>query len=858
MPQNGLVDVIGWAGNTAGCPLAGVEIDVDSVAIGTAGMNGSRPDVQQALGGGSQYANCGWGFTGSVGDAIPGTHTINVYGIDADGNRGLLSNQYTITVSANSPPSGSEDGAVSDVDSTQNVFSGGLIYAYGWAIDSQMRAPVGAVKVLVDGAPIGFATLGGSRPDIASEMNDQRYLPSGWNFVGTVENLSLGSHTISVEIYDSGGTEIAPQTPRQINVVADPNTIAGSFAVNPPSSGSMYHLGDTLSIGGWAFESNYAPCATITRVEVWIDNTLQGTAQIGIPRQDVANAFQNQNCLNSGWSYSGPITGADPGPHFVFVRAYDHSGGSIQLQQTPVITVSGNMLPSSVANPLQTQYSFDLGYNPTGTVAYSSDSVNGTWAYLYDGLDRLSAAGSAYQTSLAWNYDSFGNLWSQVVTGGSGYSHEQSFQTGSNRSDQVCYDAAGNQLDDWGCNGGNDQYGYDAEERMSWANWAGTTYVYDAEGRRVAKNTGGQMTYFLYDDEGHEVADMDGSGRLIRRQIYAGGRNIATYDDQQGTTVYAMSDWLGTQRARADMTSTLCQTTTNQPFGDGQQVNGTCTPSYNSFTGLERAQESGLDHTQFRQYSSTVGRWMSPDPYNGSMDVGNPQSLNRYAYVANNPLVYTDPTGLDGNPIGGGGGLGGCIGAVASEGGDVPGDISCAVSIIFDLSGLFQKHPLTTRPDGTRPGYQPWDEHQFAIHYGPDIAGALGLPTTGGCDFGACGQNLTPGGQPDNSQSTYSLYLNQPILLPPNWGTRISSVPPAAKPHYSKSYPAQLGCEAGLLAVHAETYLGGALAPLYVLKFYRAFTPYAAAASAAVVVGQALQDREACVHAIYGPGAKFN
>ena len=41
------------------------------------------------------------------------------------------------------------------------------------------------------------------------------------------------------------------------------------------------------------------------------------------------------------------------------------------------------------------------------------------------------------------------------------------------------------------------------------------------------------------------------------------------------------------------------------------------------------------------------GRWLSPDPYLGSMDLTNPQSFNRYAYALNNPLSFTDPNGLD-------------------------------------------------------------------------------------------------------------------------------------------------------------------------------------------------------------------
>jgi RHS repeat-associated protein len=63
------------------------------------------------------------------------------------------------------------------------------------------------------------------------------------------------------------------------------------------------------------------------------------------------------------------------------------------------------------------------------------------------------------------------------------------------------------------------------------------------------------------------------------------------------------------------------------------------------FTGLQRDPESGLDHTLFRQYSSILGRWLTPDLWDG--DINNPQSLNRYAYVLNNPTTLADPLGLD-------------------------------------------------------------------------------------------------------------------------------------------------------------------------------------------------------------------
>ena len=67
-------------------------------------------------------------------------------------------------------------------------------------------------------------------------------------------------------------------------------------------------------------------------------------------------------------------------------------------------------------------------------------------------------------------------------------------------------------------------------------------------------------------------------------------------------------------------------------------------------TGKERDAESGLDYFGARYYGSTMGRWLSPDwsakpaavPY---AELENPQSLNLYSYVLNNPLDRTDPDG---------------------------------------------------------------------------------------------------------------------------------------------------------------------------------------------------------------------
>ena len=70
-----------------------------------------------------------------------------------------------------------------------------------------------------------------------------------------------------------------------------------------------------------------------------------------------------------------------------------------------------------------------------------------------------------------------------------------------------------------------------------------------------------------------------------------------------------------------------------------------CSVQTCAFTGKERDSESGLDNFGARYDSSSLGRFMSPDPFGGHQE--DPQTLNRYACVRNNPLNLADPTGLD-------------------------------------------------------------------------------------------------------------------------------------------------------------------------------------------------------------------
>ena len=72
-----------------------------------------------------------------------------------------------------------------------------------------------------------------------------------------------------------------------------------------------------------------------------------------------------------------------------------------------------------------------------------------------------------------------------------------------------------------------------------------------------------------------------------------------------------------------------------------------CVLTSSRHTGKERDAESGNDYFGARYYSSSMGRMMSPDPAGvRAVKLANPQTWNWYAYVQNNPLRFTDPTGM--------------------------------------------------------------------------------------------------------------------------------------------------------------------------------------------------------------------
>ncbi len=138
--------------------------------------------------------------------------------------------------------------------------------------------------------------------------------------------------------------------------------------------------------------------------------------------------------------------------------------------------------------------------------------------------------------------------------------------------------------------------------------------------------------------------------------VFFGGKRVAMRNVSSGTIYYYEEDMLGSSRTmvQAGQTS-VCYDADFYPFGGERDITSTCTQNY-KFEGKERDTETGNDDFGARYYTSRLGRWLSADwsgvpapvPY---ANLTNPQTLNLYAMVSDNPETFDDLDGHDGGGI---------------------------------------------------------------------------------------------------------------------------------------------------------------------------------------------------------------
>ncbi|WAM22762.1 MAG: right-handed parallel beta-helix repeat-containing protein (plasmid) [Candidatus Methanoperedens sp.] len=404
------------------------------------------------------------------------------------------------------------------------------------------------------------------------------------------------------------------------------------------------------------------------------------------------------------------------------------------------------------ANNVNFQYDQDGLLTQAGAMALSRDSQNGiltgtalgsvTDALSYSSFGEVAVYQAAYSGtgifSVNYSRDDLGRIVSKNETiDGTAHIYNYSYDlagrlTNVNKDyvpiSQYVYDANGNRLSYTGA-GGTISGTYDDQDRLM--QFGATTYTYTANGELLSKTNGSQTTSyhydvlsnllnatlpdgkqieyivdgqnrrigkkvnsvlvqgFLYENQLSPIVELDSTGNVVSRFVYASRGNVPDYMVRGGNTYRIITDHLGSPRLVIDAaTGAVAQRMDYDEFGNViQDTNPGFQPF--GFAGGMYDRDTSLVRFGARDYDPAIGRWVAKDPIRFAG-----RDTNLYGYVVSDPVNYLDSYGLFWF-YGNWGGPNWASGEIRSESDYIlrPGDLNYRYPI-DDMDALFEQHDL--------------------------------------------------------------------------------------------------------------------------------------------------------------------
>ncbi|WP_306321769.1 MULTISPECIES: polymorphic toxin-type HINT domain-containing protein [unclassified Streptomyces] len=343
-------------------------------------------------------------------------------------------------------------------------------------------------------------------------------------------------------------------------------------------------------------------------------------------------------------------------------------------------------------------YTYDAGGNVTSIVDNPTGGTRDAQCFRYDSLRRMTQDWTSSQTpngatgtggtdaactsnassttvggtSAYWNtytYDSIGNRKTETNhgTGGSATS-TKTYTYGENGAgphqlttevtdttatgttpavksqNTYTYDDAGN-TNTRVLNGDTQSLTWDKNNlltKVTNADGSEAAYTYDASGTRLLQKSASESTFYLPNMELH----LNNSTKAVTAtRYYTLGDQTVAMRTSKGVT-YLAADHHGTAELAVNPATGETDRRRLDPFGNGRDETSSDSSKWvndKGFVGGTNDATSGLVHLGAREYDATTGRFISADPI---IDYTDPQQINGYAYSNNNPVTFTDPTGL--------------------------------------------------------------------------------------------------------------------------------------------------------------------------------------------------------------------
>ncbi len=291
---------------------------------------------------------------------------------------------------------------------------------------------------------------------------------------------------------------------------------------------------------------------------------------------------------------------------------------------------------------------FDITIDAVGNRTRITDDSGSEHAYVYDAAGRLLSATHPNQPAESYTYDAVGNrLTSHFDAGPAQY--DAANRIVSNSAFVFTHDPNGNlssKTDN--ASGAKTNYKYDALNQLievetldgGGARTALITYTYNPIGKRTSKNIDGTVTKYVWNPRGEMVAEYDGNDALLATYFYGAERQMLLSMERGGQQYVYHRDCLGGIIQITDSVGAVISMYSYDSYGRPlSTVEGVSNPF--RFAGAQYDPETGLYYMNARFYDPQLGRFLQPDPY---AFIGSGPNL--YAYVKNNPVNFTDPTGL--------------------------------------------------------------------------------------------------------------------------------------------------------------------------------------------------------------------
>jgi RHS repeat-associated protein len=418
------------------------------------------------------------------------------------------------------------------------------------------------------------------------------------------------------------------------------------------TDGQTYDFGYKYNLSGGLIEQTY-PSGRIVR------NFLDSDGGLSVVNTKAANGLLKTMASNFDYSATGSVRKMKLGNGLWETGEVNHLNQLTQVGLGTTATTKNLFKIDYEYGELNTDGTVDTIKN-IGMIARTTTTIPTTsfvQTFKYDAINRLTEAKETTNSQQNWiqsfGYDRFGNRTQFSQTIGStqlptnNITHptinqaDNRFTTGQG----YVYDLNGNLLQD----AEGRSFTFNGDDKQTEVRDTATSavigqYFYDGSGARVKKvvPATGETTIFVYD---------------------AGGTLAAEYSTAtpptNPTTNYLTTDHLGSPRVITDAQGQVTARRDFMPFGEELGVgvgprstnlkySATVTDNVRKrFTGYEKDDETGLDFAEARMYQNKHGRFTAPDPLLASASAANPQTFNRYTYTGNDPINYTDPSGLN-------------------------------------------------------------------------------------------------------------------------------------------------------------------------------------------------------------------